>query len=408
MHRTTKRRTGWWLISVVLLALLLTACSGVPAVPRPNTAAPPAGEPVGFPLKAPPGFRISIYARKLGEARVIAWDAQGIPYVTIMNRDQKKGGKVVALPDRDRNGVADAVVPVLEGLDRPHGLVFYNGSMYVSEPSRIRRIVSQRDDLRVDRTEVVVDGISTIGDHWTRPFLFERDGTIIVAVGSTCNVCQEGDKTRATIIRYKPGEPAKQGVIVARGLRSIVGMAYRPATNEVWLVDNGRDDLGPDQPPDTVIRLAENKHYGWPYCYGDRVVDQEVLNNPNISTPDKSPKDEFCRTKVTAPDMLLPPHVAPLSVVFSESTQFPASMRGGMFMAWHGAWDGQTNTGYRVVYVPFKDGKPGAPQDFVTGFLKAKKDWYARPTFAAFGPDGSLYILDDTVGNVYRVDYVGQ
>src|SRR5205085_775153 len=102
----------------------------------------------------------------------------------------------------------------------------------------------------------------------------------------------------------------------------------------------------------------EGQHYGWPYCYGDRVIDQQILADGGVLTPDRSPKDEFCRTKVTPPVMLLPPHVAPLGLAFYEADQFPASMRGGMFMTWHGAFDFANLNGYRVVFVPFKDGAP--------------------------------------------------
>ena len=331
---------------------------------------------------------------------------QGVPYVTIMNRGVENGGKVVALPDRDHNGMADEVIPVLEQLHRPHGLVFHDGHMYVSEPTRIQRIIDDNGDLRSDRTETMVDGMSGRDDHWARPFVFDADGNIIVAIGSTCDACQEGDKTRATIMRFKLD--GSKGVPVARGLRSVVGLAWQPGTTDLWAVNNERDSLGPELPPDTALIVGEGNHFGWPYCYGDRVVDQNVLGDEGIVTPDQIPKDEFCQSKVTTATMLLPPHVAPLTLAFYDATQFPAEMRGGLFMAWHGAFDFSTKTGYKVVFVPFKDGKPQAPQDFVTGWLKPEGDWWiARPTGVAIGPEGSLYITDDVKGNVYRVDYIG-
>jgi glucose/arabinose dehydrogenase len=393
----------------VLLTLIACTSKPAPSISQPSpsrTPAVPAGAPVDFPLQVPAGYRISIYARDLGEARMIAFDAQGVPYVTIMNRGVREGGKVVALPDRDHNGMADEVIPVIEHLHRPHGLVFHDGHMYVSDPERIYRLLDDDGDLRADRTETVVEGMSGQDDHWARPFVFDSDGNIVVAIGSTCDVCQEGNKTRATISRYKLDGSRPE--VVARGLRSVVGLAWRPGTDELWAVNNERDSIGPEAPPDTALIVREGSHYGWPYCYGDRVVDQAVLANPDIGTPDKTPKDEFCRTKMTPATMLLPPHVAPLTLDFYDATQFPADMRGGMFMAWHGAFDFSTTTGYRVTFVPFKDGQPQAPQDFVTGWLKPDGDrWYARPTGVAIGPEGSLYITDDVRGNVYRVDYVG-
>jgi glucose/arabinose dehydrogenase len=402
--RCSRLRLGW-------LAVLLTlAACGAPgqnqaSVPT-RTPGIPSGARVGFGLRIPEGFRISLYTEGLGEARMIAFDGQGVPHVTIMNRGVQGGGKVVALPDRDRSGMADEVVTVFEGLHRPHGLVFHDGHMYVSEPERIHRLIDDNGDLRSERSEIVVDGISGEDDHWARPFVFDPEGNIIVAIGSTCDACQEGNKTRATIMRFKLD--GSKGEVIARGLRSVVGLDWRPGSDELWAVNNERDSLGPEIPPDTALIVREGNHYGWPYCYGDRLVDPNVLADPSIGTPDQTPKDEFCRTRMTPATMFLPPHVAPLTLDFYEGTQFPAEMHGGMFMSWHGAFDFSTKHGYKVVFVPFKDGQPQAPQDFVTGWLKPEGDWWiARPTGVAIGPEGSLYITDDVLGNVYRVDYIG-
>lgn len=385
---------------------LLTACGSAPGAPAARETAAPQGAPLDIALVAPPGFRISLYARDLGEARMIAFDDQGVPYVTLMNRGTELGGKVVALPDRDRNGIAEEVVTTLEQLDRPHGLVWHDGAMYVSEPSRISRIIDDNKDLRADRSEVVVENIPSRDDHWARPFVFEPDGNIVVAVGSTCDACQEGDKSRAAVHRYQPG--GERLAIVARGLRSVVGLAWRPGTNELWATNHGRDNLGPDLPPDTVIKVEEGKHYGWPYCYGNRVVDQQVLNDPSIVTHDRSPKDLFCQTEVSSPALLLPAHVAPLGLAFYDGAQFPEAMRGGLFMAWHGAFDFSTTGGYRVAFAPIENGQIQPSQDFVTGWLKPDgTGWLARPTGVTVGPDGSLYICEDVNGNIYRVEYVG-
>ena len=195
---------------------------------------------------------------------------------------------------------------------------------------------------------------------------------------------------------------------MARGLRSVVGLAWRPGTDELWATNNGRDDLGPNLPPDTLVRVEEGAHYGWPYCYGDRVVDQQVFNDPGIVTQDRSPKDHFCQNVARSPALLLPSHVAPLGLAFYDGTQFPERMRGGLFMAWHGAYDFSTTSGYRVVFVPFRDGQPQPPEDFVTGWLKPDRSgWLERPTGVAIGPDGSLFICDDVNGSIYRVEYTG-
>jgi glucose/arabinose dehydrogenase len=390
-------------------AILLGACAGAPApsIPTGPGAAISAGDALPWPLSLPPGYRISIYAKGLEEVRDIAFSPSGVPYVTVMNRAGRRAGKVLALPDQDGDGRADRVVVVASDLDKPHGIVFYKDQLYVSEASTIWLLRDSNGDMVADSREAVVRDMPASDDHWARPFVFDDDGSILVAIGSHCNACQEGDKRRATISRYVQGGD-KRGQVVARGLRSVVGLAWRPGTHELWATDNGRDQLGVETPPDQIFQVAEGKHYGWPYCYGDRTPDPQVLADPNISTPDRSPKDAFCRDQVSAPALLLPPHTAPLVMTFYDGTQFPPEMRGNMFVALHGAFDFSTLAGYRVIRIPFVDGKPGQPEDFITGWAtQGAKLWVGRPVGVRVGPQGSLYITDDVNGFLYRVDYVG-
>jgi glucose/arabinose dehydrogenase len=185
-------------------------------------------------------------------------------------------------------------------------------------------------------------------------------------------------------------------------------MTWRPGTQELWATNNGPDHLGPTVPPDQVFVLERGKHYGWPYCTGDRTPDPAVLANPDVSTPDKTPKDVFCRTQVTAPVLLLPPHVAPLNLTFYQGQQFPVEMRDDLFIALRGAFDFSNLDGYKVVRVPFVDGKPGAPQDFLAGLAVAgEQKWRGRPVAPAVAPDGSLFVTDDFNGFVYRIRYTG-
>ncbi len=394
-----------------LLVLLLVACAA-PAAPLPTpTPPPPQGLPLPYPLEVPAGYRISLYAEGLEEVRSVDFHPDGTPFVTVMNRAERAGGKVFALPDADGDGIADQLIPAAGGMDRTHGLLFHAGQAYVSDAANIYRLVDANGDYGTEQAELVVIGMPTTADHWSRPFLFDADGNLLVIIGSSCNACQEGDNKRATLIRFDLANGVTSyddAEIVATGLRSVVDLVYWPGTAEIYATNNARDFLGPEVPPDQLFRIEEGKHYGWPYCYGNLVVDQEVLANPDIVTPDGSPKDAFCATQVEPPVLLLPPHVAPLGLTFYAGTQFPAEMQGRLFIAYHGAFDRSNDFGYRVVSIPFTDGRFGAPEDFVTGFLfPDASDWHGRPVDVAVAPDGSLFITDDVNGYLFRVEYVG-
>jgi glucose/arabinose dehydrogenase len=391
---------------LLLLTALLGGCVGrAPALVQVRDAAIPFG------LELPPGFKITLYAKDLEEVRKVVFAPDGTPYVTVMNRGKKRGGKVLALPDTNHDGRADSAVVVMKGLDRPDGITFHDGQLFVSDPGAIYLLHDANGDLVSEGQDAVITSLPYEEDHWARPFVFDQGGDIMVAIGSTCNVCQEGDKQRATVLRYKltADAPGKRPfTVVARGLRSVVGLAWRPGTQELYATNNGPDHLGPDNPPDQLFRIEEGKHYGWPYCVGDRAVDPEALNNPSIVTLDRSPKGPFCRDRVTPPALLLPPHSAPLGMAFYSGTQFPAEMRDNLFVAYHGAFDFVNTNGYRVVRIPFDGDKPGRPVDFLTGFVPAgATKWLGRAVDVNVAPDGSLFVTDDFNGFLYRIEYTG-
>ena len=400
----------------LIVCLMSSACAATPVLQNesvlstPVQPTPPPGSELPWPLELPPGYRISLYAQGLEEVRSIAFNPDGVPYVTVMNRDEAFGGKVLALPDADGDGWAERTVTVAESLDRPHGIMFHEGQLYVSEAGNLFRMHDADGDMIVDTRDLIVTEMPTRGDHWSRPFVFTDDGAVLVAIGSSCNACQEGDKQRATILRFDPNTTTVYPgtTVFARGLRSVVGMEIRPGTQELWVTNNARDELGPELPPDQIFHVKQDLHYGWPYCYGDRVLDEEVALDHSIVTPDGSPKDQFCREKVTSPDLVLPPHVAPLGLTFYEGAQFPEEVHGDMFVAYHGAFDFANTYGYRVVRIPFTEGRPGAPEDFITGWVpEGASTWLGRPVDVAVSPEGSLYVTDDVNGYLYRVDYVG-
>lgn len=393
--------------ALAIFALAMAACAGA----SPKLVAAPRDPELPWQLNLPAGFQIQLYAKGLEEVRSIAFDGQGVPYVTVMNRGTKLGGKVLALPDDNHDGRADRTVLVADRLDRPHGIAFHDGVLYVSDPGTIWRFRDTNGDMVIDERKRMITNMPYQDDHWARPFVFDNAGNLLVAIGSTCNACQEGNKLRATIQEYHLGgaEPiVEPSATFARGLRSVVGLAWRPGTSELWATNNGPDHLGPTLPNDQLFHLEEGKHYGWPYCHSNRTADPQVLADTGIVTPDRTPKGEFCRDKVARPALLLPPHSAPLGLAFYEGSLFPAAMRGSLFIALHGAFDFSNQNGYRVVRVPFTDGKPGPAEDFITGWVPPNAPkWIGRPVDVAVAPDGSLFVSDDFNGFLYRVTYTG-
>lgn len=404
---------------LLVLALLLIGCT-LPPPPSPALPATPelrreAGlqeirDPaLPWPLYAPPGFKVTLYARDLGEVRGIAFSPTGVPYVTIMNRRERNAGKVLALPDDNGDGRADRSIVVAEGIDRAHGIAFYKGQLYAAAVDTIYWLHDDNNDMVAESREPIVSNIPAVGDHWARPILFDNAGNIFVAVGSTCNMCQEKDERRAVILRYpSDGKPttSAQGEIVARGMRSIVDIKFRPGTQEIWAPNHGPDHLGALLPPDQVFKVEQGKHYGWPYCYGDRQPDLQAADDPDILIPDGSPREIFCRDKVSSPALLLAPHSAPNGIVFYTGSMFPPEYQGDMFLALHGSYAYLNTNGYRVVRVPMKDGVPGVPEDFLSGWTPpGATTWSGRPTGVEVAPDGSLFVTDDFNGFVYRVSY---
>ncbi|MFO7172125.1 MAG: sorbosone dehydrogenase family protein [Bacillota bacterium] len=338
-------------------------------------------------LYLPAGFRIQVFAAGLGQARFMAVGPEGDLYLSI-----PREGRVVALPDRDGDGVADQVVTVAEGLDRPHGLAWHQGDLYVAENSRVIRL-EFRDGAPTGAYQVVVPNLPRGGGHWTRTIAFGPDGKLYVSAGSSCNVCLEDDPRRAAITRYNPDGTGEE--IYATGLRNSVGLAFHPETGELWATENGRDLLGDDFPPEEINRIEPGRHYGWPHCHGDRVPDPEFGRGFDCSATEP-------------PAVMMQAHSAPLGLAFYTGDTFPAAYRGQLFVAFHGSWNRSVPTGYKVVLVPFRDGQPaGGPVDFLTGFLVGDRAW-GRPVDLVVGGDGALYLSDDRAGAVYRIRYAGE
>ena len=338
-------------------------------------------------LTLPPGFRIEEFASGVGSTRFMALDPAGTLLVSTPNR-----GRVVALPDRNRDGRADAVVTVADGLDLPHGLAFKDGQLYVAETGRVRRFRYDPPTLTASDPVVVVPNLPPRGGHWTRTIAFGPDGRLYVAVGSSCNVCTERDPHRAAITRYNADGSGEARF--ATGLRNAVGLAFHPRTGELWATVNERDWRGDDRPPDYVTEVKHGAFYGWPECF--------AAGGRAVADPEGGGSAEGCR-RMTLPTIEIQAHSAPLGLAFYTGAEFPPDHRGSLFVAYPGSWNRSTPTGYKVVRVPFKDGRPSGPvEDFATGWLQGGSV-LGRPVGLSVSADGALYLsTDDTV---YRISY---
>ncbi|MFQ5975270.1 MAG: PQQ-dependent sugar dehydrogenase [Candidatus Hydrothermarchaeales archaeon] len=335
-------------------------------------------------LYLPEGFKISVFASGVKGARFMAIDSKGDLYLS-----QTREGKITVLPDKDRDSVADETITFAKGLNQPHGLAFYNNYLYVAETDGIVRLKDEDKDLNAEIKEEMVTGIPSGSGHFTRTLGFGPDNKIYLSVGSSCNVCED-DPRRAAILQFSTDGSDEK--IYASGLRNSVGFVWHPITKEMWATDNGRDWLGDDLPPDEINIIKGGRHYGWPYCYGKKILDPEY------------DKEDFCTT--TEPSKVdLQAHSAPLGLRFYTGDQFPEEYKNNLFVAYHGSWNRETPTGYKIVRIRFKDNEP-IIEDFATGWLIEEKKW-GRPVDVIVAPDGSLFISDDYAGIVYKITFIG-
>jgi glucose/arabinose dehydrogenase len=327
----------------------------------------------------------------------MALGPDGVLYATV-----RAEGRVVRLPDADGDGVADEAQTVAGDLQGVHGIAFKDGVLYAATETEVLRLEDSNGDHVADNRVIIVGDMPTGGtgragaNHTTRTLRFGPDGKLYVSIGSSCNACLEEDPRRAAISRYTLDGTLEK--VYAKGLRNSVGITFHPATGELWAVNNGRDGLGDELPPEGVYRVEEDADYGWPYCYGYRVTDTAL----DFPVP-----EGYC-DKTGVPAFTLDPHSAPLGVTFYTGEQFPEEYRGDMFIGIHGSWDRSSPRGYKIVRVSFKDGEPDRlaqplVQDFATGWLLADGTHWGRPVDLLVAPDGALFVTDDAGMAIYRI-----
>ena len=341
-------------------------------------------------LNLPVGFQVAIFQGGLGNARLMTWSPEGALVVS----EQGSQGRVTILADANGDGVADGRTVFANGLSNPHGLAFHDGYLYIAETTRVIRYRWQGGAAAQGTAETIIGNIPS-GGHSTRTIVFGPDDKLYLAVGSSCNVCKETSPLRAAIWQYNAD--GSGGRLYARGLRNAVGLAWQPGTANLYATNNGRDGLGDNIPPETIDLVGDGNDYGWPYCHNGTIVDPDFGKLGNCA-------------QVTRPAVEMQAHSAPLGLTFASGQMLPAGYNGDLFVAFHGSWNRTDKTGYKIVRARFANGQPtGQVEDFLTGWLSTSdgSSW-GRPVDVSVGPDGALYVSDDTLGVIYRVTYSGR
>jgi len=343
-------------------------------------------------LKLPSGFQANVFAKGVGNPRMMAVASDGTVYVT-----RPKMNDVIALRDHNGDGRSDEMRTVVSDLEVVHGITFHKNRLYLAAPTRVL-VADIKPDGTIAPPRLLIDNLPPGKGHKNRTIAFGPDGMLYISVGSSCNVCVETSEEYATVLRAKPD--GKERNVYARGLRNTVGFAWHPETGEPWGMDNGSDWRGDNLPPEELNQLREGGNYGWPFCYGNKQVDKLFLANPKGTT-----KEEYCPK--TVPSVLnYQAHSAPVGMAFYNASQFPEEYRGDAFVAMRGSWNRKPPTGYKVVRIRFRNGKPVSVEDFLTGFLiESGEAQFARIAGVAIARDGSLLISDDTNSVIYRVSY---
>jgi len=350
-------------------------------------------------INLPENFEINIFADLGISSRAYPGPNVGPRFMEfkddILFLSISKQGKVVALPDKNKDGKADEIIVSIDDLNNPHGLVFYKDWLYIAEEDKIIRVKDVNNDLiyETETMEVVIDNLPS-GGHWTRTIRIFNDN-LYVSIGSSCNSCIEDDPRRGSIIKcYIDGENCN---IFASGTRNAVGFIFHPLTNEIYATENSRDRLGEDIPPDEINIIKENGNYGWPICYGKNILDTDFHKDDHVHIrPD-------CTEPFEIPSLVdLQAHSAPLGLTFYFGQQFPEKYKGKLFVAYHGSWNRKIPTGYKIVTV---DVETEEVEDFATGWLTDDFKVLGRPVDLIVDQEGSLFVSDDNAGLVYKIIY---
>lgn len=390
--------------------------------------------PAQLNIKLPAGFKINVFSQlnekiggealgsnTLAQPRMMAFDSQGRLYVALASTNQ-----IAMLPDTNKDGLAEAPIIIASHLNAPNSIAFIDdNTLLIGNQDSVVKI--RQVDGKWSAPTPFISHLP-FGNHTYKTVKIGPDGFLYVNVGSSCNVCNEDDPLRATILRYSlDGKPAGSQIqdtlganspILAKGLRNSQGFAWQPKTGAMFATNEGADDRAKykkgevvdDIPPEHLNRIEAGKHYGWPYCWSDAKAG--LVEDPNFL----SPNNDFCKT-ATPPAITFTSHSTPIGITFLDKANFPAEYKNDAIVALHGSWNRKVPSGYKLVRVKFNGATPVEVLDFATGWLnidstgqnqaqnQSQAQAWGRPVDVITGPDGALYVSDDRAAVIYRISY---
>lgn len=363
---------------------------------KPPQVIPIPNQPI---LNVPPGFKVNIFAENLDNPRWLALTPQGDVLVT-----ETRQNRIRLLRDTNQDGVADEIKTFADsknGLNIPFGMAFSPGYFFLGNTDEVRRYsYSNQQQLTGTGEKIAELPGGGYNQHWTRNVVVSPDNQkLYVSIGSKTNVSEENPPRASVQVMNLDGSNQQT---VASGLRNPVGLDFQPETNELYTTVNERDGLGDDLVPDYFTRIRPGEFYGWPYSYfTPNNLDPRHVQNAASTRPDLV-------KKTLKPDILFQAHSAALGLQFYDGNTFPEHYKNGAFVAFRGSWNRNAGTGYKLVFIPFNQGRPqGYYEDFLTGFLvnPAIPETWGRPVGLLILPDGSLIFTEESNGRIYRVQY---
>ncbi len=348
---------------------------------------------------APEGFIVTKYADNLNSPRWFYVTPNGDILVSESQTEKEKSpNNIILFRDTDSDGKPDIKQIFLKDLNQPLGMLILNNWFYVGNTDGIYRYQYKPGQLQITgKGEKILElPAGGYNNHWTRNIIANEDGSkLYVTVGSGSNAGENGMENeirRADILEINPDGTGER--IFASGIRNPVGLAWEPITKKLWTAVNERDNLGDDLVPDYLTSVQEGGFYGWPYAYFGQHEDPRLKGQrPDLVA------------KTIVPDVNLGAHTASLGLAFYANNIFPKKYHGGAFIGQHGSWNRSSFAGYKVAFVPFENGVPGKPEDFLTGFIKDenKNLVYGRPVGVIVLSDGSLLVADDEGNTIWKV-----
>jgi glucose/arabinose dehydrogenase len=428
------------LVLVIALAGGLAACGETsslqvsdgtgpsPKLPEPNKTlfptmniAPAIGWPDGAKPVAASGTQVAAFAEGLDHPRWLYVLPNGDVLVAETNAppkpDDNKGikgwitkkvmgragagvpspNRITLLRDTNHDGIAETRTVFLENLNSPFGMTLVGNDLYVADTDRLLRFHYENGDTAIKSQPIKVVDLpgGTLNHHWTKNVIASQDGSkLYVTVGSNSNVGENGmDQEQGRAAIWEVDRATGNHRIFASGLRNPNGMAWEPQSGALWTAVNERDEIGSDLVPDYITSVKDGGFYGWPFSYYGQHVDVRV-----------EPQNPDLVAKAIAPDYAVGPHTASLGLTFAEGNKLPSQFKEGAFIGQHGSWNRKPHSGYKVIFVPFSDGKPtGQPIDVLSGFLNDEEKAMGRPVGVVIDQQGDLLVADDVGNKVWRV-----